>query len=551
MNRLRNVRIIIGIFLITSILFNSCRLSIFAIEENLYTNSNQTNANYFESVEKTSVIYSTHIQDIGWQDNKFDGQTSGTINRAKRLEAIKINLKNSIYEGKIEYSTHIQDIGWQGWKENDQMSGTSGQSKRLEAIQIKLTGEIANKYDIYYRVHVQEFGWLDWAKNGASAGSAGYSYRLEAIEIKLIVKNGIPPGLTTRPFVQCYVSYSAHVQDYGWQNKVYDGMISGTTGQAKQLEAIKITLENPEYEGSIQYRSHIEDYGWESSWKTNGQISGTNGQSKRLEAIQIKITEEMSNYYDVYYRVHVENLGWLGWAKNGESAGTEGYSYRLEGIEVRLAVKGDNAPGDTNGCFYKYNSWVSNLKAAQTSSQLIIVSVSSGSYANISMHSKSSDGYWKDDYSVAGRVGRNGIGKLAEGDGKTPTGIFSLHTPFGIKSDPGCPLGYIQVNNNHYWGGGNSEYYNKLVDASTIINYNPSGSEHIIDYGDVYNYCIAVGYNMEQIVGKGSAIFLHCSGKGATGGCISISEDKMIYTLRNLKPDAKIIIDYNYNISKY
>ena len=140
------------------------------------------------------------------------------------------------------------------------MSGTSGQSKRLEAIQIKLTGEIANKYDIYYRVHVQEFGWLDWAKNGASAGSAGYSYRLEAIEIKLIVKNGIPPGLTTRPFVQCYVSYSAHVQDYGWQNKVYDGM-----------------------------------------------ISGTNGQSKQLEAIQIKITGEMSNHYDIYYRVHVEN----------------------------------------------------------------------------------------------------------------------------------------------------------------------------------------------------------------------------------------------------
>lgn len=550
MNKLRNTKIIIAVFLIASLLFNNYSLSTFAIEENLDTNSNQTNVNYSENVEQPSLVYSAHIQDIGWQNSKFDGQTSGTTNQAKRLEAIKINLENSMYEGKIEYCTHIQDIGWQGWKENGRMSGTSGQAKRLEAIQIKLTGEIADKYDIYYRVHVQEFGWLDWAKNGESAGTAGYSYRLEAIEIKLVKKGEIAPGSTTRPFIQHYVSYSTHVQDYGWQKQVYDGMISGTNGQSKRIEAITIALENQLCLGSIQYRAHIQDIGWQS-WKENGQISGTSGESKRLEAIQIQLTGEMAKKYDIYYRVHVQEFGWLGWAKNGESAGTEGYSYRLESIQVKLVVKGDKVPGDTNGCFYKYNSWVSNLKAAQTSSQLIIVSVSNGSYATVSMHSKDSEGYWMNNYSIPGRVGRNGINKLAEGDGKTPTGIFSLHTPFGIKSNPGCPLGYTQVNNNHYWGGGNPEYYNKLVDASTISNYNPAGSEHIIDYGDVYNYCIAVGYNMEQIVGKGSAIFLHCSGKGATGGCISIPEDKMIYTLKNLKQDAKIIIDYNYNISKY
>ena len=263
------------------------------------------------------------------------------------------------------------------------------------------------------------------------------------------------------------------------------------------------------------------------------------------------MTGEITNQYDIYYRAHVKDLGWLGWAKNGESAGTEGYNYRLEAVEIKLIEKGEEVPDTTKESFYKYNSWVANLKASQTSSQLIIVSVFNGSYATVSMHSKDVDGYWKDDYSVLGRVGKNGINKLVEGDGKTPTGIFSLHTPFGIKGDPGCPLGYIQVNNNHYWGGGDPEYYNKLVDASTISNYNPAGSEHIIDYGNVYNYCLAVGYNMEQIVGKGSAIFLHCSGKGATGGCISIPEDKMIYTLRNLRQDTKIIIDYDFNISKY
>ena len=167
------------------------------------------------------------------------------------------------------------------------------------------------------------------------------------------------------------------------------------------------------------------------------------------------------------------------------------------------------------------------------------------------MHTRGNDGYWVDNYSVSGRIGKNGIDKVREGDGKTPTGIYSLNTPFGIKSNPGCPLGYIKVNNNHYWGGGDPEYYNRLVDASTIPDYNPTGAEHIISYGSVYNYCLAVGYNMEQIIGKGSAIFLHCSGKGATGGCISIPESYMIYTLQNIRNDVRIIIDYSGDIGKY
>ena len=71
-------------------------------------------------------------------------------------------------------------------------------------------------------------------------------------------------------------------------------------------------------------------------------MSGTEGQSLRLEAIKIKLTGDIANYYDIYYRVHSQNFGWLGWAKNGESAGTEGYSYRLEGIQIKLIKKNTN-----------------------------------------------------------------------------------------------------------------------------------------------------------------------------------------------------------------
>ena len=43
------------------------------------------------------------------------------------------------------------------------------------------------------------------------------------------------------------------------------------------------------------------------------------------QIIKIKLTGTMANVYDVYYRVHAQNAGWLGWAKNGQESGTEGY----------------------------------------------------------------------------------------------------------------------------------------------------------------------------------------------------------------------------------
>lgn len=104
--------------------------------------------------------------------------------------------------GGISYSSHVQDIGWQDWKSNGDLSGTSNQSKRVEAIKIKLTGDVANYYDVYYRVHAQNYGWLDWAKNGEAAGTQGYSCRLEAIQIVLVKKGDAAPGSTTRAFVQ-------------------------------------------------------------------------------------------------------------------------------------------------------------------------------------------------------------------------------------------------------------------------------------------------------------------------------------------------------------
>ena len=47
----------------------------------------------------------------------------------------------------------------------------------------------------------------------------------------------------------------------------------------------------------------------------------------------------MEERYDIYYRVHAQNFGWMGWAKNGEAAGTEGYGYRVEAIQIKIVKK--------------------------------------------------------------------------------------------------------------------------------------------------------------------------------------------------------------------
>ena len=149
------------------------------------------------------VSYTTHVQNIGWQDYVFDGAMAGTEGKAYRLEGIKIKLVNPQYSGNIEYRTHIQYLGWESsFKKNDEMSGTEGKAYRLEAIEIKLTDQMASNYDVYYRVHAENFGWLGWAKNGEQAGTAGYAYRLEGIEIKLLPKGQTPSGYGTgnKPF---------------------------------------------------------------------------------------------------------------------------------------------------------------------------------------------------------------------------------------------------------------------------------------------------------------------------------------------------------------
>lgn len=113
-------------------------------------------------------------------------------------------------------------------------------------------------------------------------------------------------------------------------------------------------------------------------------------------------------------------------------------------------------------------------------------------------------------------------------------------------------LGIMLMGTTAVWGNSSSPYYNRLVDTDqTGYVFDTGVSEHIISYGSVYHYCVAIGYNKEGTPRKGSAVFLHCAGAGATGGCVSIPEDAMIRVIQNLKEDAVMIIDTTANMGQY
>ena len=288
-----------------------------------------------------SVSYSTHVQNIGWQEYVRDGVMAGTEGLSLRLEAMAINVSSDMDLG-VRYCTHVQNIGWQDWKYNGEAAGTEGLSYRLEGMKIELTGSAAAEYDVYYRVHVQNIGWMSWVKNGEMAGTEGQSLRLEGMQIKIVPK-GTSPDI---------VSYNTHVENIGWQPNVTDGVMAGTTGQSLRLEGIHINVTGLDGVG-VEYRTHVQNIGWEESWTANGGFSGTEGQSLRLEAIEIRLTGENASQYDIYYRTHVQNFGWTGWASNGASCGSAGYSYRLEGIEIMVVPAGSPAPGSTANTFYQ------------------------------------------------------------------------------------------------------------------------------------------------------------------------------------------------------
>ena len=377
---------------------------------------------YLTSVkaDEPNIVYTSHVQNQGWQNNVKNGEISGTTGRTLRIEAIRIDL-NGI-GGEVVYSSHIQNVGWQKEVTNTLVSGTTGRSLRLEAIKINLTGEVAEKYDVYYQAHVQNQGWQPWKKNGEISGTTGMNRRLEAIRIKLVSKEN-PVTLT----------YKTNVQGVGWQNSVNNGEISGTVGEGKAINQINLSLSNPTgISGNIEYDSYVIPNEWQG-YVTSDKNSGISG--KAIEAIRIRLTGELTKKYNIFYRTHVSNVGWMDWTSNGDISGTIGYFNRVEAIQVKLEKKdmqtittGKNSYKETtNNVLYSshiqgigWNSYVKDGEVSGTTGkglrvEAIKIKLNSTLSGRIDYHVYVENEGWKNvvnNDTISGTVGK---GKRLEG----------------------------------------------------------------------------------------------------------------------------------------
>ena len=141
-----------------------------------------------------------------------------------------------------------------------------------------------------------------------------------------------------------HIQYEAHVSNIGWMSSKRDGSTAGTTGQSKSVEDLKVNILNPVEDGSVQISANVSGIGWQG-WDTpSASEGGTTGQGRAVEAVRLRLTGSLAKDYDVYYRVHASNIGWMAWAKDGGEAGTTGFGRSVEAVQIRLVKKGDAAP---------------------------------------------------------------------------------------------------------------------------------------------------------------------------------------------------------------
>ena len=202
----------------------------------------------------------------------------------------------------------------------------------------QIAGEPENNFGFTYRAHCENAGWFDAVRDRQTAGSIGFGARLEAFKISP------PKGLE--------LTVIAHIQDYG--DRTYRNIkasansgegssendpIIGTVGEALRLEGFMINVTKREGNlvgTTLYYRTHVQNIGW-TDWVKEGEYSGTKGQGLRVEAIEIKlvVSQDLStskNSNGIIYQAHVKDYGWLPIAHDGQIAGTTGQARRIEAI---------------------------------------------------------------------------------------------------------------------------------------------------------------------------------------------------------------------------
>ena len=137
-----------------------------------------------------------------------------------------------------------------------------------------------------------------------------------------------------KPVNDMGLKYQAHTQDIGWREWVHDGMIAGSVGAGKRLEALRI--DTGDLPLKLKGKAHIANVGWISVDSIDKDtIIGTVGRGLRIEAIELDPVDNQTGK-TLYYQVHIAGIGWTGKVPGGYATGTVGLSKAIEAIKIWL-----------------------------------------------------------------------------------------------------------------------------------------------------------------------------------------------------------------------
>ena len=140
-------------------------------------------------------------------------------------------------------------------------------------------------------------------------------------------------------------------------------------------------------------------------------------------------------------------------------------------------------------------------------------------------------------------VGRNGLAPIdqkKEGDGRSPSGVFTLSTAFGFDDPNDLRLPFLTLRpTTECVDDSSSRYYNEIVDRdeARVVDWKSSEKMATIDQ---YRLGVQVDYNRPAQPRRGSCIFLHIwnGPSSTTSGCTAMKREDLDTLLHWLDPLA-------------
>lgn len=187
------------------------------------------------------------------------------------------------------------------------------------------------------------------------------------------------------------------------------------------------------------------------------------------------------------------------------------------------------------------------------SSQVVTVNRTRGHHARVTFWARSRDGWVQRMQAADGRIGYGGLvpgPRRRQGSGTTPLGSYRLTYAFGTRDRRAAwQIRYRPIRRGDYWVQDNaSRFYNRYRNKSQggfrwwLPTSHPDSSERLLDFRREYQLSVVVDFNPGQVRHRGSGIFLHVNGRGATAGCVSAPKPLLTRLMAKLDPDRHPVI---------